>query len=311
VTTQAEPQAGPRAGRPGAGPPAVKRPRPGQSRAGQSPARRKARVLRGVSNALKLLIALVVLFPIIWMVLTALKPSSEVIAWPPVLLPRQWEWSNLLKVEQAGPFLRWYLNSLLIAAATIAGNLVFGVPAAYAFARLRFRGRNVLFILVLASLMIPSEVLLIPLFVFLSKLDWVNTYWALTVPFLANGFIIFLLKQFFETIPPELEEAAVVDGCGPLRILWHVVLPVSRPALAVSAFFVFIGSWNSYLYPLIVTTSASMRTVTVGLSLFQSEAGTDWPLLMSAATLIAAPAVIAFFFIEKHLTETMAMSGLK
>jgi multiple sugar transport system permease protein len=263
-----------------------------------------------VSNALKLIIAFVVLFPIIWMILTALKPSSEVISWPPLLLPRQWEWSNLLRVEQAGPFVRWYLNSLLIAAATIAGNLVFGVPAAYAFARMRFRGRNIAFIMVLGSLMIPSEVLLIPLFVFLSKLNWVNTYWALIVPFLANGFIIFLLKQFFETIPPELEEAALVDGCGPLRILWHVVLPVSRPALAVSAFFVFIGSWNSYLYPLIVTTSASMRTVTVGLSLFQSEAGTDWPLLMSAATLIAAPAVIAFLLIEKHLTDTMAMSGI-
>jgi multiple sugar transport system permease protein len=294
-------QAGPLVGEPQVSPSELRRPQ----------ARNKARVLRWVSNALKLIIALVVLFPIIWMVLTALKPSSEVISWPPILLPRQWEWSNLLKVEQAGPFLRWYLNSLLIAAATIAGNLVFGVPAAYAFARMRFRGRNIAFIMVLGSMMIPSEVLLIPLFVFLSKLNWVNTYWALTVPFLANGFIIFLLKQFFETIPLELEEAAVIDGCGPLRILWHVVLPVSRPALAVSAFFVFIGSWNSYLYPLIVTTSASMRTVTVGLSLFQSEAGTDWPLLMSAATLIAAPAVIAFLLIEKHLTDTMAMSGIR
>jgi multiple sugar transport system permease protein len=269
------------------------------------------RILRSISNAIKLLIALVVLFPIIWMILTALKPQSEVISWPPVLLPHQWDWSNLLKVEQAGPFLRWYFNSLVIAAASIVGNIVFCVPAAYAFARMRFRGRNFLFILVLGSMMIPSEVLIIPLFVFLSKLDWINTYWALIVPFLANGFIIFLLKQFFETIPPALEEAAVVDGCGPLRILWHVVLPISRPALAVSAFFVFINSWNSYLYPLIVTSSASMRTVTVGLSLFQSESGTDWPLLMSAATLIAIPAVIAFLLIEKHLTDTMAMSGIK
>jgi multiple sugar transport system permease protein len=294
--------------------PRVRQPRTSSSQVSPARApskpRRKVRVLRSLSNALKLLIALVVLFPIIWMVLTALKPPSEVITWPPILLPSHWQWSNLLRVEQAGPFFRWYLNSLLIAAVTIAGNLVFGVPAAYAFARMRFRGRNIAFVMVLGSLMIPSEVLLIPLFVFLSKLNWVNTYWALTVPFLANGFIIFLLKQFFETIPPELEEAAVVDGCGPLRILWHVVLPVSRPALAVSAFFVFIGSWNSYLYPLIVTTSTSMRTVTVGLSLFQGEAGTDWPLLMSAATLIAAPAVIAFLLIEKHLTDTMASSGI-
>ncbi|GAA5193822.1 carbohydrate ABC transporter permease [Rugosimonospora acidiphila] len=268
-------------------------------------------VLRTVSNVLKVFLALVVVFPILWMIVTALKPSTEVVTWPPTFLPRHWHWGNLAEVERAGPFLRWYFNSVLIAAITVAGNLVFGVPAAFAFARLKFRGRNLLFLVVLGSLMIPGEVLLIPLFVFLNKLGWVDTYQALTVPFLANGFVIFLLRQFFETIPRELEEAAVIDGCGLLRIMWHVVVPLSRPALAVSAFFVFIGSWNSYLYPLIVTRSESMRTVTVGLSLFKSESGTNWPLLMSAATLIALPAMIAFLLIERHLKDTMALSGVR
>ncbi len=159
--------------------------------------------------------------------------------------------------------------------------------------------------------MIPGEVILVPLLVLLSKFGWVNTYRALTVPFLVNAFIIFLLKQFFETIPRELEEAAVIDGCGALRILRYVVVPLSVPALAVSDFFGFIGSWNSYLYPLMITNSASMRTVTVGLSLFQSESGTNWPLLMSAGTLIAIPAILAFLLIERHLKDTMALSGMR
>jgi multiple sugar transport system permease protein len=159
--------------------------------------------------------------------------------------------------------------------------------------------------------MIPGEVLLVPLFVMLSGWGWIDTYLALTVPFLANAYVIFLLRQFFETIPRELEDAAVVDGCGPLRIMRHVVVPLSWPAIAVSAFFTFIASWNSYLYPLIVTRSESMRTVTVGLSLFRSEAGTNWPMVMSAATLIAIPAIVAFLLIERHLQDTMVMSGIR
>jgi multiple sugar transport system permease protein len=272
---------------------------------------RHSRAMAVTADVLKIVLALIVLFPIIWMVLTALKPQSEAVAWPPTLLPLHWQWSNLAEVEQAGPFLRWYFNSVVVALATIAGNLVVGVPAAYAFARMRFRGRNALFLVVLASLMIPGEVLLIPLFVQLSQWGWVDSYQALIVPFVANAFVIFLLKQFFETVPRELEEAAVIDGAGPFRILRHVVVPLSIPAIAVAAFFTFIASWNSYLYPLIVTRSESMRTVTVGLSLFKSESGTNWPLLMSAATLIAIPAIIAFLLIERHLKNTMAMSGIR
>ncbi|HEY0246640.1 MAG TPA: carbohydrate ABC transporter permease [Gryllotalpicola sp.] len=273
--------------------------------------RTRLRVLRTLSATLKILAALIMLFPIIWMVLTALEPPKAAVTWPPTIIPAHWEWQNLLRVGRAGPFARWYLNSLIVAVATIAGNLLVGIPAAYAFARMRFRGRNALFLVVLGSLMIPGEVLLVPLFVMLSGWGWVDSYQALIVPFIANAFVIFLLKQFFEGVPAELEEAAVLDGCGPIRIMRHVVVPLAVPALAVSAFLTFISSWNSYLYPLIVTRSESMRTVTVGLSLFRSENGTDWPMLMSAATLIALPAIVVFLLIERHLKNTMAFSGMK
>jgi multiple sugar transport system permease protein len=264
----------------------------------------RSHALRNVASVLKVALALIVLFPILWMVFTALKPESEAIT-------LHWQWSNLAAVEKAGPFLRWYFNSVVIALATVLGNLVVGVPAAYAFARMRFPGRNILFLLVLGTLMIPGEVLLIPLFVMLSLWGWVDSYQALIVPFIANAFVIFLLKQFFETVPRELEEAAVIDGAGPIRMMRYVIVPLSVPALAVASFFTFIASWNSYLYPLIVTRSETMRTVTVGLSIFKSESGTDWPLLMSAATLIAIPAIIAFLLVERHLNETMAMSGIR
>jgi multiple sugar transport system permease protein len=269
------------------------------------------KALRWAAMFCKIVLAFAVLFPVIWMVLTAVKPESDVFSSPPSILPSQWDWGNFIRVEQSGPFLRWYLNSLVVAVATVIGNLAFGVPAAYAFARMSFRGKNILFLVVLSSMMIPGEVVVIPIFVLLSKFGWVNTYQALTVPFLVNTFVIFLLKQFFETIPDELEEAAHIDGCGMFRIMRYVVVPLARPALAVSAFFAFIGSWNSYLYPLMMTRTTSMHTVTVGLALFQSESGTNWPLLMSASTLIAIPAVVAFFIIERHLQQTMALSGMR
>jgi len=271
----------------------------------RSPARRIA------VGTLQVLLALLVLFPIAWMVLTALKPPSEAVTWPPTILPAQWRWDNLLNVLDAGPFGRWFLNSVIVSVAIVLGTLLVGVPAAYAFARMRFPGRNVLFLVVLSSLMIPGEVLLVPLFVMLSGWGWVDSYQALIVPFVANAFVVFLLKQFFESIPRELEEAAAIDGAGSFRILLSIVVPLSVPALAVSAFFTFIGSWNAYLYPLIVTRSESMRTVTVGLSLFKSESGSDWPMLMAAATIIAVPAVIAFLLVERHLEGTMAMSGIR
>ncbi|WP_179872153.1 carbohydrate ABC transporter permease [Microcella indica] len=276
----------------------------------RSRTRRRADRTPGLA-ALRILLAVIVLFPVLWMLLTALKPQDEAISWPPSILPQTWDWENFGEVLARGEFARWFLNSAIVAIATVLGNLFVGIPAAFAFARMRFRGKNALFLLVLASLMIPGEVLLVPLFVLLSEWGWIDAYPALIVPFIANAFVIFLLKQFFETIPRELEEAAIIDGAGPLRVLRHVVVPLALPAIAVSSFFTFLGSWNSYLYPLVVTRSMEMRTVTVGLSLFTDEVGTDWPLMMAASALVAAPAIVVFLVIERHLKNTMAMSGLR
>lgn len=276
----------------------------------RSRTRRRAARTPGLA-ALRILFAVIVLFPVIWMLLTALKPQSEAISWPPSILPQTWDWANFGEVLAQGEFARWFLNSVIVAIATVLGNLLVGIPAAFAFSRMRFPGRNALFLLVLASLMIPGEVLLVPLFVLLSRWHWIDEYPALIVPFIANAFVIFLLKQFFETVPRELEEAAIIDGAGPFRVLRHVVVPLALPAIAVSSFFTFLGSWNSYLYPLVVTRSPEMRTVTVGLSLFTSEVGTDWPMMMAASALVAAPAIAVFLFIERHLKNTMAMSGLR
>ncbi|MBW7455582.1 carbohydrate ABC transporter permease [Paenibacillus sepulcri] len=259
----------------------------------------------------KLLLAVLVAFPIIWMVLTSLKTQPEAVSWPPGILPEHWQWSNYASVNEAGAFVRWYLNSFIVAISIIVCNLVFGVPAAFAFSRANFPGRGILFFIVLSTLMIPGEILLLPLFILLTRLGWIDSYPALIVPFAVNGFIVFLLKQFFDSIPRALEEAAIIDGCGPFRLLRCVFIPLSLPALAVAAFFSFIGSWNSYLYPLMITRTEEMRTVTVGLSLFKSEFGTNWPLLMTASTLIALPAVAGFLFIERHLKDTMAISGIK
>jgi multiple sugar transport system permease protein len=242
------------------------------------------------------------------MVLTSLKSSHEAVTWPPDLLPSVWRWSNYAEVWRAGSFGRWLFNSLAVATAVAIGNVALGGPAAFAFARLRFPGRNLLFFSVLATLMIPGELTLIPVFFILSRLGWINTYLALIVPFLVNGYSVFLLRQFFEGIPESITDAATLDGAGPVRLFWSVALPMARPAVAVSMFLSFVGTWNSYLYPLVVTRSVQMRTITVGLSLFQQEYGSNWVLLMGAATIIAAVPVVAFLIVERHLTDALTVT---
>lgn len=260
-------------------------------------------------TALKLALAAAICFPLLWMFTTSLKPQAEVVTWPPSILPRIWMPSNYTTILTSGSFGRWLLNSLFCSSAIALGNLVIGAPAAFAFARLRFKGKTILFLVVVATLMIPGELTIIPLFVLLTRLGWIDTYPALIVPFLVNGFSIFLMRQFFEGIHPDIVDSARIDGCGWFQILWRIFLPMSRPVIVVVLFFSFIGSWNGYLFPLIVTRSESMRTLTVGLSLFRQEYGTNWALLMGAATVIAVPPLIAFLFLQRQLVESFNLSG--
>lgn len=266
--------------------------------------------VRAITNTFKLALGVSVCFPLLWMFITSLKAQPEVITWPPTLLPESWRWDNYHTVFSSGSFGYWLFNSTLAATVIAFGNVLLGAPAAFAFARLRFRGRNILFFVVLSTLMIPGELTIIPLFVLLTRLGWIDTYMALTVPFLVNGFSIFLMRQFFEGIPTDIVDSARIDGCSWFGLLWRIFVPMSRPVLVVVVFFSFIGSWNSYLYPLIVTRSEEMRTLTVGLSLFRQEFGTNWPLLMGAATIIAVPPLIAFVFLQRQLVDSFTMSGV-
>lgn len=254
--------------------------------------------------------AAVALFPFMWMVLTSLKSYSE--ATIGTFWPRQWLWSNYPAAWQAMKFFPRYLgNSVFIALATVLGVLTTSSLAGYAFARMRFPGRDVLFVLVLFTMMIPGEVELVPNYILINRLGWNNTYFALIVPWTAGAFSIFLMRQFFIAIPDELYDAAVLDGCGHFRFLTTVVLPLSVPALITSALFTFLGSWNSLEWPLLVTTSQAMRPIQVGLASFVTEAGTQVQWLMAAATMTIVPVVLIYFVAQRWFMEGISTTGLK
>lgn len=260
-----------------------------------------------------LLGAVVMVLPFYWMVITSFKDVSEAMAYPPSWWPRQWHWENYPEAwrrPEVG-FGRYYWVSTWSTVLTTAGTLFTSVLAAYAFARMRFVGRNFLFMLVLATLMVPGQVLIIPDYILLARLGWLDSYKALVVPWVASVFSIFLVRQFFLTLPDDLWDAAQIDGAGRWRFLWHVAVPLSLPVLITSGIFSFVGTWNSLLWPLVVTSSPEMRTLMVGLTVFTGEAGGEFHLLMAAATFCILPVVVVFFALQRFFIEGIARSGLK
>lgn len=262
--------------------------------------------------------ALAMVMPYAWMLSTSLKAQGEVLTYPPQWLPSEFVWQNYVRAWQAAPFARYFFNSILVAVAVTLGDLVTSALAAYAFARIKFPGRDGLFALYLASLMIPHQMTIIPSYLVLSKFGEVNsafgldTYFALIAPFLASAFGVFLLRQAFLQIPNELEDAATLDGCGRVGFLWRIVIPLSRPALATLGLFAFMGNWNSYLWPLIVTNSNTMRTVQIGLRYFVGQEGaSQWGLLMAAAVFVSLPVVILYLFVQKQFVQGIAATGIK
>ncbi len=219
--------------------------------------------------------------------------------------------SNYVSAWRAAPFGWYFFNSAFTAIVQVLAGLVVASLAAFALARIPFWGREIVFIMVIGTLMIPGEVLLIPNYVTLARLGWINTYAALIVPFVASAFGIFLLRQFFSTLPQELFDAARIDGASWFTQLWTVALPLATPGLVTYALFSFLGSWNALLWPLIVTNSERMRTIQVGLRYFVDEAGTDYGALMAASTLAVLPIIIGFFFVQKQFIQGIARSGLK
>jgi ABC-type glycerol-3-phosphate transport system permease component len=209
------------------------------------------------------------------------------------------------------PFKRYFINTLFVSFSVVFGVLVTGSLAAYAFATMRFKGRDFIFYLFISMMMVPQPVYLIPSYVLLNHLGWIDTYNALIIPWIANIFTIFLLRQQFKTIPDELFDAARIDGCGRLRTLWTLVLPLSKSVIVTSAIFGFIGSWNSFMWPLVMTDSPSIRVLQVGLSYFSQEASAQTSLLMAASTFSILPLVILFIFAQKQIIASFASSGLK
>jgi multiple sugar transport system permease protein len=269
-------------------------------------------VLRKIAAYLLLLaLALTMVTPFIWMVLTSFMDELEVFTFPPKFIPDRFLWQNYTEALTVLPFARFFLNSAVMSLAIVAGQLVICSLAAYAFARLDFPGRDKIFIAYLSYLMIPAIVLLIPRFLLVNSFRWVDTFWALIVPEVVSVWGIFLLRQFFMTLPRELEDAARIDGASELRIFWSIVLPLSRPALATLGIFAFIGSWQSFLWPLIATRSVEMRPVEVGISMFHSIYVDKWPQGMAAATVAVIPLVVLFFFTQRYFIRGIALTGMK
>ncbi len=249
--------------------------------------------------------------PFFWMLMTSLKTSAEVIQMPPALVPNHLNWQNYTEALKAAPFRRYFLNSSIVAIGVTIGELITTILASFAFARYEFKGKNILFSILLATMMVPSEVLLIPNFVTLSRLGWMDTYKALILPWCANVFSIFLLKQYFMTIPESLYKSAKIDGCSDLKFLRYIMIPMAKPVLSIIIVFKVISSWNSFLWPLIVTNSKEMRTLPVALSAFTSEVGTDYHLLMAATTMMVLPIIILYVLTHRQILDNVSKAGIK
>jgi len=255
--------------------------------------------------------ALITLAPFLWMILTSFKSLGEILKSPPTLFPTTFHFDNYTRAFDAAPFGRYYLNSIFVSTCVTIGQLVTCSMAAFAFARLKFKGRDVLFFLFLATMMVPGQVTMIPSFMILYWLGWINSYYALIIPGLASAFGTFLLRQFFLTIPRELEEAAYIDGCSRIGVLWRVIVPLAKPALAALAVFTFMGVFNDFLWPLIVINSDSLRTVPLGLAVFRDRYTSEWDKLMAASVAATVPILLVFFFAQKYFIKGITFSGLK
>lgn len=258
-----------------------------------------------------LLLAVIMALPFFWMVTTSLKDIYQALRVPPVWIPSPAHWENYLAAWNAAPFGRYFFNSFLIAITTTIAEVLTTVFAAYAFAKMNFFGKNVLFGLLLGTLMIPGQMLLVPSFVLINRLGWYNTYWALIIPWTVSVFGIFLLRQFFRTIPDEFWDSARLDGCSRVRYVLQIAVPQVRPGIATVALFKFVGSWNAFLWVIIMTDKVSLRTVPVGLRYFMQQFNEDYHLLMAAATMAIVPILILFFFAQKQFIQGIARTGLR
>ncbi|HEY3282884.1 MAG TPA: carbohydrate ABC transporter permease [Armatimonadota bacterium] len=263
-------------------------------------------------HLLMVALAIVPLLPFIWMVSTSLKVESQVFTVPPQWIPRPARWANYPDALSSFPFLRYTANTLVICLISVVGTTLSCSLVAYGFSRIQWRGRDTFFIVMLATLMLPAQATMLPVFLLFRWLHWIGTIKPLTVPaFFGSAFFIFLLRQFFLTIPQELSDAARIDGCSELGIFSRVILPLARPALATVALFTFIGGWLDYLGPLIYLHDESQYTLALGLQAFLGRHGAEWNLLMAASTVVTVPLLVVFFLAQGTFVKGIALTGIK
>jgi multiple sugar transport system permease protein len=267
---------------------------------------------RALFVAVLLVLTVTFALPFYWLLSTAVKPTTELFVAPPIWIPSHLEWSNFSNAVNFFPFVQYLTNTLIICAGAVIGTLLSNSLIAYGLSRIQWPGRNLLFILLLGTLLLPYQVTLIPLFILFAHMHWVDTYLPLIVPaFFGNAFFMFLLRQFFLTIPAELGEAVRVDGGSELTIFARIVIPLSTPALAVVALFTFINTWNDFLGPLVYLRTQSKYTLSIGLSTFLGQYGSQWSWLMAASALVFIPIVILFFFTQRTFIQGITFTGSK
>ncbi|MET9274102.1 carbohydrate ABC transporter permease [Kribbella sp. NPDC003557] len=266
---------------------------------------------RVAAYAVLVALGLVTVLPLLYMIVLALQSDGEAQSGDPVLWPDQPQWQNFTRLFEAAPFGRFFVNSFVMAGAITVSHLIFDPLVGYVFAKLDFPGKRIAFVAVLSTLMVPFFVRMLPIYSIFASLGWIDSYQGLIVPFLMDAYGIFLMRQFIRPLPDELIEAARVDGAGEFRIYLRVILPQCKPALAVLGLFTFVFQWNEFLWPLIATSRTEMRTLPIGLTLFNQEYFTQWNLTAAGALILFVPTAIFFVITQKFLVEGIALSGLK
>lgn len=265
-----------------------------------------------VGRLVLFIISIIYLVPIFWMFTTSIKDMSQVMAYPPVWWPNPPKWQNYIKAVNYIPFGQYTLNTIVIAVGNILGVLVSAPLVAYSISKIRWKGRDVLFLIILSTILIPFPVTMIPVFIVFSRLGWINTFRPLIIPaFFGGAFNIFLLRQFFMTIPEELSDAARIDGASEFGIYSRIMLPLIKPILIVISLFTFLGSWNDFMGPLIYLQNEAKYTLALGLQMYRSTNYVEWPLLMAASTIVVIPTIIAFYFTQNTIVESVTLTGLK
>ncbi|HEV7710754.1 MAG TPA: carbohydrate ABC transporter permease [Asanoa sp.] len=281
--------------------------------------RRKTTVLgllrAAPTYAILTLLGAFTLVPFLWMVTTSLKPSGTTFSYPPDVIPDSFDFGNYVNLFTLAPFAKYVLNSVVVTVLTVVGQLAFCASAAYGFARLSFAGSKSVFVLFLATMMIPFQVTMIPLFLIVFKLNWVNTYQGLIVPGISSAFAIFLLRQAFLTIPRDYQDAARIDGANEFTVFFRIFLPLVKPALATVAVFAFMGTWNDLLWPLLIARDEKMRTVELGLAYFNVTSSAyeqpNWPLMMAASVVSLLPVVLVYICAQRYFVAGISLSGVK